>query len=98
MIENLFVRFGWGSIFIDVSFITLLPFERQTYIFAIGAFFPLLASGHNLPDEMRVVAASDVVAVGFRHDLKRLIRKTTLIDSARALHSLSIGKDVALNR
>lgn len=94
----MFKRFGWGSIFIDVSFIALLPFERQTNIFAIGAFLPLFASGHDLADEVRVVSRSDVEAVVFRQYLKRLSGKTTLIDCARSFHSFFISKDIALNR
>lgn len=63
MIENLSKRFFGGSILIEVAFVSLLPFERNTYIFAIGYLLPLFAGRHDLSDKMSIVSSSHIVFI-----------------------------------
>ena len=68
VVEHLSEWLFGSSIFIEVASVGLLPLERNTDVFAIGDLLPLFAGGHDLADEVRVVAAPHVVFIFLGHD------------------------------
>lgn len=64
VVENIFIHFFIGAIFVVISSVALLPLEGEESLLTVCHFFPILASRHDLPDEVRVIASADIVFVG----------------------------------
>lgn len=74
MIENMLVHFFIGAVLVIVALVALLPLKGKKGLLAVGGFFPIFASRHDLPDQMAVIARANIVFVGFSDGLQWFLK------------------------
>lgn len=74
MIQHMLVHFFIRAILIIVALVALLPLKRKKGLLAVGGFFPIFASRHDLAYQMAVVARADIIFVGFSDGLQWFLK------------------------
>ena len=61
VINNISIRFFDSIAFIDISSVSLLPFDINKNVFAIKYLLPIFTGGHYFSNEVWIVAIANII-------------------------------------